>query len=76
MVAGATTAGFDINLALTHQSVKKDRVKKKKKVKRAGMFEMEEKTPEEKKAEAEWNKQMLLNMQYESGEEGEEEGEE
>ena len=83
MLAGATTSGFDIGLALQKQTSKQKKDKKKnndlkKEEPKLVSFkkkEEEKKTEEELKAEAEWNKQMILNMQWETESE-EEEGEE
>ena len=83
MLANATTSGFDIGLALQkQQQQQKDKKEKKNKKKQQSKeepklvpFKKEEdvKTEEELKAEAEWNKQMILNMQYEWETESEEE---
>ena len=89
MLANATTSGFDIGLALQkQQQQKKDKKNKKKNDKLNGLskdnkkeehklvpFKKQEdvKTEEELKAEADWNKQMILNMQYEWETESEEE---
>ena len=83
MLANATTSGFDIGLALQKQKSKpkqKDKKNKKKESKeepKLTPFKKQEdvKTEEELKAEAEWNKQMILNMQYEWETESEEEEE-
>ena len=81
MLAGATTSGFDINAALkkSKQKPKKEK-KKKREIKEDPKLvpfkkEKDEKTEEELKAEAEWNKQMILNMQYEWETESEEDEE-
>ena len=80
MLLNATTSAFNINTVLKKiDKPKKERKKKKKK--KTSLFEeeekiKEEKTEEEKTTEREWNKQMLLNMQYEmetDSESGEEE---
>ena len=80
MLLNATTSAFNINAVLKKiDKPKKERKKKKKK--KTSLFEeeekiKEEKTEEEKTTEREWNKQMLLNMQYEmetDSESGEEE---
>ena len=69
MLAGATTCGFNINAALKNSKTKQKREKKKKKREikedpKLVPFKKEDtKTEEELKAEAEWNKQMILNMQ-------------
>lgn len=83
MLAGATTSGFDIGMALQkskNKSKKKEKnVKKKEIVKEKPQlvpFKKDEKTEEQLKAEAEWNKQMILNMQYEWETDSEQEGEE
>ena len=79
MLAGATTSGFDIGAALKKsksQSNPKKEKKKKREIKEEPKlvpFKKDEKTEEELKAEAEWNKQMILNMQYEWETESEEE---
>ena len=81
MLANATTSGFDIGLALQKQKPKqKDKKNKKKREikedpKLVPFKKQQEdiKTEEELKAEAEWNKQMILNMQYEWETESEEE---
>ena len=81
MLANATTSGFDIGLALQKQTSKQKKDKKKnndlkKEEPKLVSFkkkEEEKKTEEELKAEAEWNKQMILNMQYEWETESEEE---
>ena len=81
MLAGATTSGFDIGLALQKQKPKQKKEKKKKReIKEDPKLvqfkkEKDEKTEEELKAEAEWNKQMILNIQYEWETESEEEDE-
>ena len=80
MVQGATTAGFDIGLALEQSKYTKKPIKRQKatskKVEKNKIVSYKkekwnEKTEEEKKAEAEWNKQMILNMQYETESEDE-----
>lgn len=82
MLANATTSGFDIGLALQKKQSKQEKKSKKDKKKQVKennviSFKKEEKkTEEELKAEAEWNKQMILNMQWETESEEEEEGEE
>ena len=81
MLANATTSGFDIGLALQKQQQQKGKKDKKNKKKREikedpklVLFKKEDvKTEEELKSEAEWNKQMILNMQYEWETESEEE---
>ena len=79
MLANATTSGFDIGLALQKKQSKqekKSKKDKKKQVKENNLISFkkeEKKTEEELKAEAEWNKQMILNMQYEWETESEEE---
>ena len=81
MLANATTSGFDIGLALQKKQTKQDKKSKKDKKKKAKENNLisfkkqqeEKKTEEELKAEAEWNKQMILNMQYEWETESEEE---
>ena len=79
MVQGATTAGFDIGLALQQSNQKNKKEKKKEPKKEKPKLitfknkKVEEKTEEEKRKEAEWNKQMILNMQYEWETESEEE---
>lgn len=82
MLANATTSGFDIGLALQkQQKQQKDKKDKKNKKKQQSkeepklvLFKKEDvKTEEELKEEAEWNKQMILNMQYEWETESEEE---
>jgi len=88
MLAGATTSGFNIGAALQKSKNKSKKKEKNKKVEKKIVkekpqlvpFKKEEKTEEQLKAEADWNKQMILNMQYEwetdsdqEGEEGEEE---
>ena len=81
MLANATTSGFDIGLALQKQKPKqKDKKNKKKREikedpKLVPLKKQDVKTEEELKAEAEWNKQMILNMQYEWETESEEEEE-
>ena len=63
-----------------NKSKKKEKnVKKKEIVKEKPQlvpFKKDEKTEEQLKAEAEWNKQMILNMQYEWETDSEQEGEE
>ena len=81
MLPGATTGGFDINAALKNSKVKQKRDKKKKREikedpKLVPMKKKDEISEEQKKAEAEWNKQMILNMQYEWETESEEDEEE
>jgi hypothetical protein len=72
MLSNATTSAFDINSVLKQvDKPKKERKKKKKKNKTNSLFENEEKTDEERKAEREWNKQMILNMQYSTDSEDE-----
>ena len=72
MLSNATTSAFDINSVLKKvDKPKKERKKKKKKNKTNSLFENEEKTDEERKAEREWNKQMILNMQYSTDSEDE-----
>ena len=74
MLSNATTSAFDINSVLKKvDKPKKERKKKKKKKKKQSnsLFENEEKTDEERKAEREWNKQMILNMQYSTDSEDE-----
>ena len=75
MLAGATTSGFDIGMALQKSKEKSKKKEKNKKIEKKKEvvkekplmvpFKKEEKTDEQLKAEAEWNKQMILNMQYE-----------
>ena len=73
MLAGATTSGFDIGAALQKSKNKSKKKEKNKKVEKKETkekptlvpFKKDEKTEEQLKAEAEWNKQMILNMQYE-----------
>jgi len=73
MLAGATTGGFDIGLALQKQKPIQNKEskssKKKKKINFQKHFEKlkvkEKITEKERKSEIEWNKQMILNMQYE-----------
>ena len=86
MLAGATTSGFDIGMALQKSKEKSKKKEKNKKIEKKKEvvkekplmvpFKKEEKTDEQLKAEAEWNKQMILNMQYEWETESEEEEEE
>ena len=65
MLSNATTSAFDIGTVLKKDDKpKKKRKKKKKKNQPGSFFEEEKKTEEETKAEKEWNKQMILNMQY------------
>jgi len=69
MLSNATTSAFDIDSVLkkADKSKKNDKPKKKRKKKNnqtTSFFEEEKKTEEERKAEKEWNKQMILNMQY------------
>ena len=72
MLSNATTSAFDINSVLKKvYKPKKERKKKKKKKQSNSLFENEEKTDEERKAEREWNKQMILNMQYSTDSEDE-----
>tara|TARA_B110000208_G_scaffold78068_2_gene99966 strand:- start:86 stop:742 length:657 start_codon:yes stop_codon:yes gene_type:complete len=72
MLSNATTSAFDINSVLKQvDKPKKERKKKKKKKQSNSLFENEEKTDEERKAEREWNKQMILNMQYSTDSEDE-----
>lgn len=79
MVQGATTAGFDIGLALQQSNQKNKKEKKKEPKKEKPKLitfknkKVPQKTEEEKRKEAEWNKQMILNMQYETESEEEEE---
>ena len=81
MVKGATTAGFDIGLALQQSNQKNKKEKKKEPKKEKPKLitfknkKVPQKTEEEKRKEAEWNKQMILNMQYETESEEEEEEE-
>ena len=83
MVAGAITTGFDINLALfekkrvsklTYHRIKNNANKIERKNEKV-VFEKEklETTEQQKRLTAEWNKRMIENMQYESGEETDEE---
>ena len=82
MLPGATTGGFDINAALKNSKPKQKREKKKKREIKEDpkLVPMKKKndeiSEEQKKAEAEWNKQMILNMQYEWETESEEDEEE
>ena len=81
MLPGATTGGFNINAALKNNKPKQKREKKKKREikedpKLVPMKKKDEISEEQKKAEAEWNKQMILNMQYEWETESEEDEEE
>ena len=81
MLAGATTGGFNIGLALQQKKTKKERNKKEIKKEKPKLIPFkkqkeEKKTEAELKAEAEWNKQMILNMQWETDSEAEEEEEE
>jgi hypothetical protein len=72
MLSNDTTSAFDINSVLKKvDKPKKERKKKKKKKQSNSLFENEEKTDEERKAEREWNKQMILNMQYSTDSEDE-----
>ena len=80
MVQGAITAGFDIGAALeqsknTKKPIKRQKATSKKveknKIVSYKKEKWNEKTEEEKKAEVEWNKQMILNMQYETESEDE-----
>mgnify|MGYP003633915354 CR=1 FL=1 len=66
MLANATTSAFNIDNVLKKvEKPKKTKNKKKKKNQVNSFFEEEEKKTEaEIKAEKEWNKQMILNMQY------------
>jgi len=66
MLHNATTSAFDIgNVLKKVENPKKTKNKKKKKNQVNSFFEEEEKkTDAELKAEREWNKQMILNMQY------------
>ena len=78
MLPGATTGGFNINAALKNNKPKQKREKKKKREikedpKLVPMKKKDEISEEQKKAEAEWNKQMILNMQWETESEEEEE---
>ena len=80
MVQGATTAGFDIGLALQQKKTKKERNKKEIKKEKPKLIPFkkqkeEKKTEAELKAEAEWNKQMILNMQWETDSDADVEGE-
>ena len=81
MLPGATTGGFNINEALKNSKVKQKREKKKKREIKEDpkLVPMKKKSDEisdeQKKAEAEWNKQMILNMQYEWETESDEEEE-
>tara|TARA_X000000368_G_scaffold333959_1_gene271350 strand:+ start:363 stop:995 length:633 start_codon:yes stop_codon:yes gene_type:complete len=82
MLANATTGGFDIGLALQKSSTKKNKkidkkVEPKKEVPKLVPFKKEkELTEEQKKAEDDWNRQMILNMQWETDSEEEDEEEE
>ena len=91
MLAGATTSGFDIGMALQKSKNKTKKEKKKKELQKKEKcvtcncckknenlvpFKKDEKTEEQLKAEAEWNKQMILNMQYEWETDSEQEGDE
>ena len=72
MLSNATTSAFDINSVLKQvDKPKKERKKKKKKNKTNSLFENEEKTDEERKAERDGKKQMILNMQYSTDSEDE-----
>ena len=73
MLANATTSAFNIGGVLKKvEKQKKTKNKKKKKNQVNSFFEEEEKTSEaEIKAAKEWNKQMILNMQYETDSEDE-----
>ena len=71
MLSNATTSAFDINSVLKKVDKPKKKKKKKKKKQSNSLFENEEKTDEERKAEREWNKQMILNMQYSTDSEDE-----
>lgn len=79
MLPGATTGGFNINEALKNSKQKQKRERKKKREVKEDpkLVPMKKKSDEiseeQKKAEAEWNKQMILNMQYEWETESEEE---
>lgn len=82
MLASATTSGFDIGTAL-QKSKNKSKKEKNKKVEKKEIakekpklvsFKKEEKTEEQLKAEADWNKQMILNMQYEWETDSDQEG--
>ena len=79
MLPGATTGGFNITAALKNSQPKQKREKKKKREikKDPELVPMKKKSDEiseeQKKAEAEWNKQMILNMQWETESEEEEE---
>lgn len=66
MLANATTSAFNIgNVLKKVEKPKKTKNKKKKKNQVNSFFEEEEKKTEaEIEAEREWNKQMILNMQY------------
>ena len=83
MLAGATTSGFDIGAALQKSKNKSKNKEKNKKVEKKEIvketpkivsFKKEEKTEEQLKAEADWNKQMILNMQYEWETDSDQEG--
>ena len=82
MLPGATIGGFNINDALKNSKSKQKRAKKKKREVKEDpkLVPMKKKSDEiseeQKKAEAEWNKQMILNMQYEWETESDEEVEE
>ena len=66
MLANATTSAFDIGSVLKKADKPKKKKNKKKKRGQVNSFFEEEvkKTEAELKAEREWNKQMILNMQY------------
>tara|TARA_B100000902_G_scaffold372573_1_gene399691 strand:- start:607 stop:1197 length:591 start_codon:yes stop_codon:yes gene_type:complete len=80
MLPGATTGGFDISAALKNNKPKQKREKKKKREIKEDpkLVPMKKKSDDisedQKKAEDDWNRQMILNMQWETDSE-EEEGE-
>ena len=80
MLANATTGGFDINAALKNSKIKQKKEKKKKKreIKKEPELvpikkKSDEISEEQKKAEDDWNRQMILNMQWETDSEEDEE---
>ena len=79
MLPGATTGGFDFNAALKNSKVKQKREKKKKREIKEDpkLVPMKKKSDEiseeQKKAEDDWNRQMILNMQWETDSEEDEE---
>ncbi len=82
MIHNATTKSFNLDFALRKKSSKSPDRKRKKKKNKTNInshenikpkFITSEKTQEEIEKEKEWNRKMILNMQYETDSEQEEE---